>query len=140
MSATDARPDIPFAWRLVDSVHHLTPADQWPSRGRELDLAVAAAIARASVNGGGATMADSARRVAGRSHASRKDDPEGELLGNEAFVYVILGDNAHAIRLLKEYFTINPSHRALFAKANSWWWRPLKSDAAFADLVGFSHR
>jgi len=140
MSATDARPDIPFAWRLVDSVHHLTPADQWPSRGRELDLAVAAAIARASVNGGGATMVDSARRVAGRSHASRKDDPEGELLGNEAFVYVILGDNAHAIRLLKEYFTINPSHRALFAKANSWWWRPLKSDAAFADLVGFSHR
>jgi hypothetical protein len=57
----------------------------------------------------------------------------------EAFVHVVLNDKAEAIRLLKEYFAINPSHRAAFARANSWWWRPLRDDPAFAELVGYSH-
>ena len=35
-------------------------------------------------------------------------DPEGELLGTEAFVRVLLGDTDEAFRLLKPYFTIVP--------------------------------
>jgi serine/threonine-protein kinase len=139
MTATDAKPDIQFAWRLRDSLHHMTPADQWPSRGREMQLAVAAVIARAATNGADRPLADSARRVAKRAHALRKDDPDGELLGPESFVHMILNDKAEAIRLLKEYFAINPSHRAGFARTNHWWWRPLRDDPAFAELVGFSH-
>jgi serine/threonine-protein kinase len=139
MTAPDAHPDIPRAWRLLDSLHHMTPDEQWPSRGREMQLAVAAAIARAATLNVDRPLADSARRVAKRAHALRKDDPDGELLGPESFVHMILNDKSEAIRLLKEYFAINPSHRAGFARTNHWWWRPLRDDPAFADLVGFSH-
>ena len=48
----------------------------------------------------------------------------------------LLGDKDDAFRLLKEYFALNPGHRALFAKGNSWWWRPLKDDPRFSELVG----
>jgi len=139
MTAASGRPDIPRAWHLVDSLQHMTPAEEWPSRGREMQFAVAASIARAAMQDRAASLADSARRVAKRAHASRKIDPDGELLGMEAFVHVVLNDKAEAIRLLKEYFAINPSHRAAFARANSWWWRPLRDDPAFAELVGYSH-
>jgi tetratricopeptide (TPR) repeat protein len=141
MTAAGARPDVGLAWKLLDSLRAMTPADQWPSRGRELQLAVAAAIGRAAVSGGGdSALVDSAKHVMQRSHASRKDDPDGELLGNEAFVAVILGDKPKAFRLLKEYFALNPTHRAKFAQANSWWWRPLRDDPAYAELVGFQSR
>lgn len=103
-----------------------------------MQLAVAAVIARASVAASDPSLADSARRVAKRAHATRKDDPDGELLGNEAFVHVVLNDKSEAIRLLKEYFAINPSHRAGFARTNHWWWRPLRDDPAFSELVGYS--
>ena len=139
MTAPDTRHEIPFAWQLLDSLHRMTPAEQWASRGREMQLAVAAVIARAAVAGSDAPLADSARRVAKRAHATRKIDPDGELLGNEAFVHVVLNDKPEAIRLLKEYFAINPGHRAGFARTNHWWWRPLRDDPAFADLVGYSH-
>jgi tetratricopeptide (TPR) repeat protein len=139
MTAPGAHPDLPRAWRLIDSLHHAIPSEQWPFRGRQLQLAVAAAIARAAKNGEGHALVDSAEHVVQRMHASRTEDPEGELLGNEAFVRVVLGQNAEAIRLLKQYFALNPTHRSLFARANSWWWRPLRDDPSYAELLGFQH-
>jgi len=59
------------------------------------------------------------------------------LLGTTALVYVLLGDRTGAFNALKSYFAINPSHRALFAKANSWWWRSLRDDPRYGELVGF---
>src|SRR6185369_1757773 len=133
MTAPAARPDIPRAWSLLDSLKAATPPPQWSARHRELQLAVAVAIARAaSVPGANrATLADSARRVAERTRTTRAQDPEGEQLGQEALVHVVLGDNAAAIRLLKEYFALNPTHRSAFSKGNSWWWRPLRDDPSF---------
>src|SRR5262245_13715212 len=137
MTAPAARPDIPRAWSLLDSLKPLPPPAQWAARHRELQLAVAAAIARAaSAPGADRTrLADSARRVAERTRTTRAEDPEGEQLGQEALVHVVLGDNAAAIRLLKEYLALNPTHRSAFSKGNSWWCRPLRDDQNFSALL-----
>jgi len=139
MTPPTARPDIDRAWALIDSVHRLSPADNWDWQERSLRLAVAAVLARAASQDSARrwSLADSARRVVARAHPSRTQDPEGELLGTEALVYVFLGDKTAAFQSLKSYFAINPSHRALFAKGNSWWWRPLRDDPRYAEVVGF---
>jgi len=139
ITAPTARPEIDHAWALIDSVHRKSPEQKWDWEERQLRLVVAAVIARAAKSDSArrTELADSARRVAARAHATRAQDPEGELLGTEALVYVLLGDKPAAFQALKSYFAINPSHRALFAKTNSWWWRDLRADPRYADLVGF---
>jgi hypothetical protein len=142
MTARGSTPDINAAWALVDSIRVRVPADQWRPYQLAAHTIVAAVIARAAAadSANRAVLADSARHVLRAAAASRDDDPEGELLGFQAFARTLLGDRDDAFRLLKEYFTINPSHRALFAKGNSWWWRPLRDDPRFEELVGFQQR
>jgi hypothetical protein len=120
----------------------MVPPDQWASYRPEPQTIVAAVIARAAGmdSANRRLLADSARAVLRSARATREQDPEGELLGTQAFVRTLLGDKDDAFRLIKEYFTINPSHRALFAKGNSWWWRPLMDDPRFEELVGYQHR
>jgi serine/threonine-protein kinase len=142
MTARGSRPDIATAWSLVDSVRARVPADQWPPYKLAVETIVGAVIARAAAvdSANRVVLADSARHVLQAAKASREMDPEGELLGFQAFARTLLGDKEDAFRLLKEYFAINPSHRALFAKGNSWWWRPLMDDPRFEELVGFQRR
>ena len=139
MTARGAAVDIDRAWKLADSLRRITPAEQWTSYEPAVRIIVAAAIARGAVTDPSrrATLADSARRVLQTTVVARDVDPAGELVGTQAFVFTLLGDKDQAFRLLKEYFAINPSHRALFAKGNSWWWRPLMDDPRFGELVGY---
>ncbi len=139
MTPPTAHPDINRGWTLIDSLHRLSPGDNWAWKERQMKMVVAAAIARAASadTAQRATLGDSARRVLARARATPAQDPEGELLGMEALVDVFLGDKAAAVQALKKYFAINPSHRALLAKANSWWWRPLREDPRYAELIGF---
>lgn len=139
MTAPGARPDIPLAWRLVDSSAVRLPPDRRKVHRSEMEIVVAGAIARAASTdtANRAAFADSARRVIARARPTRSEDPSGDLVGDEAFVDVVLGDKTAAFQKLKEYFTINPSHRALLARGNSWWWRPLRDDPRFAELVGY---
>jgi serine/threonine-protein kinase len=142
MSASGSRPDVVGAWEFGDSLHRMLEPRAWGAQWREIHLAIAAAIARAALvdSANRAILADSARRVVVRARADRTQDPDGELLGLQAFVSVLLGDRDEAFRSLKEYFAINPSHRALFARTSSWWWRPLRADPRFGELVGFADR
>lgn len=139
MTSRGIDPDIGKAWSLVDSLRKMVTADEWESLRRESMIAAAAVIARAAGNDSARrpALADSTRRVLRRAEAAPGEDPSGELLGMQAFVRTLLGDRDEAFRLLKQYFTRNPGHRALFARGNSWWWRPLKDDPRFAELVGF---
>jgi tetratricopeptide (TPR) repeat protein len=141
LTARGTDPDIALAWSLVDSIGQRTPDEQWEHGARKgAELVVAAVIARAAAGDSGrrALLADSARKVLVRARPSREEDPEGELIGTEAFVRTLLVEKDEAFRLLKEYFALNPGHRALFAKGNSWWWRTLKDDPRFSELVGHS--
>jgi serine/threonine-protein kinase len=142
MTAPGARPDVGQAWLVADSLRGMMEPGAWEAQHSQYQIAVAAAIARAALadTANRARLADSARHVLQRAHASRREDPDGELLGLEAFVSVLLGDRDRAFQFLKEYFTINPSHRAAFARTSSWWWRPLRDDPRFAELVGYQTR
>jgi serine/threonine-protein kinase len=134
---TSARPpDAAEAWREMEELRRRTPADDWPFREREARILVAAALARAG-------QSDSARRVLEHARADAVVDPQRELLSFEAFVRTLLGtegDRAEAFRLLRIYVAANPAHRAGFADSQSWWWKPLRDDPRWAELVGGARR
>jgi serine/threonine-protein kinase len=123
---SDARaPDAAAAWQLHAELKRLTPAGEWAYTGREAQLLVAAAVGRAG-------MKDSASRIMLAARAGPDVDPERELLTIEAFVRDLLGERDEALALLKQYLTLQPDHRRGFRESQSWWWRGLKSDPAFA--------
>ena len=68
-------------------------------------------------------IADSARHVLIRARAEPGSnvDPKRDLAAIEASVRVRLGDQDEAVRLLKDYLTVNPDHRKGFAKHSGWW-------------------
>ena len=123
------KPDIAQAWALVGALRKLTPENEWPFAGREAPMLVAAALARAG-------LADSARRVLERSRGDATIDPSRDLLIDEAVVRTMLGDKTEALRLLKTYLVANPDHRKGMAETQSWWWRDLKNDPRYREMVG----
>jgi TolB-like protein len=122
------KPDIGEAWRLVGAMRALTAPSEWTFRGKEAQMLVAAGLARAG-------MADSARRVLLRSRADPSLDPNRDLLETEAMVRTILGDRGEAVRLLKMYLVANPQHRKGMAETTVWWWRDLKTDPGYQNLI-----
>ena len=92
-------------------------------------ILVAAVLARAGAG-------DSARRLLARSRADAEIDRERELVSYQAFVRVLLGDRDEALELLKQYLAANPEHRVGFATGYHWWWRDLRDDPRFRQLVG----
>jgi hypothetical protein len=124
-----APPDIDSAWAYRDVF-----VARSPERGRELarrkaDILVAGVLANAG-------LADSARRVLLRSRApSPQLDPERQLPAAEAPIRVMLGDHDEAVRLIKDFLTVNPHHRRGFVNRTMWWWRDLQSNPQFKALI-----
>ena len=135
LSAKGNRADVEEAWRLVDAVQKVVPAQQREFEGRAARIYAAAVIARAGQAESRPELADSARRVLLAARAGADVDPRGELLPREAFVRTMLGERSEAIDLLKRYLTAHPEHRGGFAKANAWWWRDLQADPRFKELA-----
>src|SRR2546426_120425 len=130
LMTTDAKqPDVAEAWRLVDQLAKLTPERQRSLSHLQAQIAVAAVLARAG-------LADSARHLLVRSKGDPKVDPDGELLAYAAFAYTRLGDRDEAFRLLKAPMAANPAHGVGIARASHWWWRDLRNDPRFTELVG----
>jgi hypothetical protein len=65
-------------------------------------------------------------------------DPERELLSHEALVRELLGQRDEALALLKQFIVAKPEHRTGYANSQSWWWRGLKTDPRFQELVGIT--
>jgi serine/threonine-protein kinase len=127
-SARDADPAA--AWRLVDTLRARTPAKEWPYLGREASMLAAAAAGRAGLK-------DSAGRVLERARGGPDVDPDRELLTIEAFLRDQMGQRDMALALLQQYLVAHPEHRSGFASPRgSWWWRGLRSDPRFRELVG----
>jgi hypothetical protein len=122
-------PDVPRAWRLVDSLVALTPAAQRDFKRLNAQMAVAAVLARAGLK-------DSARHLAQRSRGSADVDPTRDLVFMQAFVSTLLGDRDAALKALKVYLAANPERRATLADDAGWWFRSLENDPGFQELVG----
>ncbi len=129
LTLKDVDPDVPKAWHLVTELRDLGPAQQAEFDRLRDQILVAAVLARAGAG-------DSARRLLARSRADAEIDRERELVSYQAFVRVLLGDRDEALALLKQYLAANPEHRVGFATGYHWWWRDLRDDPRFRQLVG----
>ena len=123
------QPDVPTAWRLVEELRAMTPAKEWPGLGREAQMLAAAAIGRAGLK-------DSADHVLVRARGGPDVDPDRELLTVEAFIRELLGQRDASLELLKQYLVARPEHRQGLAVSQSWWWRGLRADPRFTEMVG----
>jgi serine/threonine-protein kinase len=125
-------PDIPAAWADYGKLQALTPPKAWQLQQSEAKMLVAAGLARAG-------QQDSARKLLVAARPDRTADPEGNLLSIEAFIRTLFNtkaDTDEAFRLLQRYLSEHPAHLAGLKKSQSWWWKQLKQDARFAELVG----
>ena len=130
MLTTKARqPDPALAWRLADSMVALAPPE-----GRDYERLYDANVVAAVL--GRAGLADSARRVIERSGGDPTVDPQGELAFVAAFAYLQVGDKAKAIDRLKRFLTASPGRREAFAEDEGWWFRDLRGDPDYQQLIG----
>jgi TolB-like protein/tRNA A-37 threonylcarbamoyl transferase component Bud32 len=131
---TDAvKPDIPAAWADYANLQSLMPPKQWEYGQHEAKMLIAAGLARTP------GLQDSARHVLLTARGDRTSDPGGDLLQVEAFVRTLFHnptDTDEAFALLRRYLSEHPAHLAGLKKSQSWWWKQLKEDARFRELVG----
>ncbi|HYT82434.1 MAG TPA: serine/threonine-protein kinase [Gemmatimonadales bacterium] len=123
------KPDVPAAWALLEEYVTLYHPNEREFRRRWGQMLVAMNLVRAG-------LPDSARAVAARARADAKIDPTRSLAYVEAMVRNMLGDRDEALRLLNQYLAANPPDRASMAKDDTWWWRGLRDDPRFKQLVG----
>jgi serine/threonine-protein kinase len=131
-------PDVPLAWRLADSLTAMSPEETRPFDRLYNSLMVASVLGRASTAGGAdaARLADSARAVIRRSKGDAIVDPQGDLALIAAFAYVQLGDKERAIDEMKGYLAASPARREAFKGDEGWWFRDLRSEPAYQQLIG----
>jgi serine/threonine-protein kinase len=126
-----AKPDIPAAWRDYAKLQGLSTPKEWVYQQHEAKMLIGAGLAKAGLQ-------DSARKLLVSARADKTADPTGELLSIEAFIRTLFNDpkdTDESFRLLQSYLSANPAHQAGLAESQSWWWKRLKQDPRFAELV-----
>jgi tetratricopeptide (TPR) repeat protein len=121
-------PNVDSAWAYAKTYVDMTPTAERPTAIKMSRILVAGALVYAN-------LPDSARHVLVSARATRAEDPTRELEGLEAVMRVKLGDKAEAVRLIADYLTVNPDHRAGFAKRVGPWWRDLQDYPRFKALL-----
>jgi serine/threonine-protein kinase len=123
--------DTARLWKDYAELQRLTPPAQWKMRQLEARMLVSAGLARAGLR-------DSALKVIASARPDPADDKEGELAGIEAFIRTLFGtgaDTTEAFRILNDYVSGSPQHRAGLAESQNWWWETMKLDPRWNDLV-----
>jgi serine/threonine-protein kinase len=130
LMTTDARPaDVDEAWRLANQMIDQAPPQRQGFIRRQAQIVVSGVLVRAG-------LPDSARSVLAASRVDRATRITRNLLYNEAYIHVLLGDYDEAIDLLVEYVASNPrSARRLEAgEMQFWWWRELAEHPRFGEI------
>ena len=116
MTTRQEAPNVPRAWRVLDSMLARTPPRDSAFARLNGRLLVAGVLARAG-------LADSARHVAQRSRGDAQMDPTRDLALTAAYVYILIGDRPAAMDQLKVYLAANPARRQGFADDPGWQFR-----------------
>ena len=126
-------PDPRTAWTLVAKANEIDPPSHARAVGRAYlpiyrEMMAAATSARAG-------QVERARAVSSRAWRDVDNDADVrmDLVYEEAYVHLLLGESSQAISLLSEYLAARPSLRALVARHPRW--RPLWRDSAFVQLT-----
>jgi serine/threonine-protein kinase len=130
-------PNVAAAWAVADSAVSLSTEAARPLDRLTSNMLVAAVIARAA-KAGQPALADSARRVVRASLGDAQIDAPRELAFYGSFVHAILGDNAEAIRLLKEHLAASPQRMESMRNDPGWWYKDLERDPQFRQLLGLN--
>ncbi len=130
MTMPESDPDVEKAWRLLAELEEMLPPEQREFQTHRARMVVGAVIGRAG-------LTDSARAVLGRARPAPSTDPHRELVGFEAAMRVIIGDEEEAVSLIRRYETANPGH--FQEGTDHWWWTPLEDDPEFRRLTGAEH-
>ena len=131
MLAPVSEPDPELAWELSARADSLTPPQARPFQSALRRILVGGVLARAE-------LPDSARAVLESARVGPDVDPDQDLVGLEALIQTMLGDQDEAVRLLRRYAVGNPDHMAGFLEVDGglhWWWRPLRDHADFRSLL-----
>jgi len=131
LTVKSVKPDVAKAWQDYNRLQQLTPPAAWKLRQLEARMLIAAGLARSG-------MRDSALKVIATARPDPADDKEGELAGIEAFIRTLFGtaaDTTEAFQILNRYVSGSPQHRAGLAESQTWWWKGMKQDRRWADLV-----
>jgi len=133
--AEDVRnnPDPKLAWQLVAEGDRIEPQERATSAGRPYlptfrRMMAAVVSARAG-------QKDSARAVAARARALVGKDRvlSTDFKYDDAYLHLVLGEQAAAVRLLSDYLTKKPSHGELVSKHPRW--ESLRSNAGFREII-----
>ena len=122
-------PDIPRAWQLLDEWETRAPQNRIEFERHKARMVLAMALARAG-------LGDSAAAVAEGARAGAELDPAREMMYYEVIVRSMIGDNDEALRLLSTYLASNPHLRESQADDDSWWFRDLRQDPRYGNIVG----
>jgi hypothetical protein len=127
--ATDVRDvEVEEAWKLAERFRRMQPAKVRELEGRIAEAFVAIKLARAG-------LADSAMRVIERTRTGGAIDPDRQLLQYEAYVRLLRGERAEALKLLEQFLAVNSAIRKGMARRPSWWWRDLANDPRFRTML-----
>jgi TolB-like protein len=124
----DQPPDIDRAWQHYREYLGLIPPNARQFHEHYGQMLVAVALARAGLK-------DSADQVAVRARADSTLDETRELPQVEAVVRTLLGDRDGALRQLSIYLAANPHLRPGMAREQTWWFRELRQDPRYQQLV-----
>ncbi len=131
LTVKSLKPDVTRAWKDYAQLQKLTDPQDWKLTQLQARMLIAAGIARSGLR-------DSALKVLTGAEPDPSDDKDGELAGQEAFVRTLFGtkeDTTATFSILSRYLSGAPQHRAGFAKSQSWWWKGLRTDPRFKELV-----
>ena len=124
----DQKPEIDQLWRSYGRYLEVSPPNAVLNRHYGLML-VAIGLARAGLR-------DSSVSTALRARADSTVDQTRDLALLEAIARTLLGDRDEALRQLDVYYTANPHLRASMAQDQSWWWRDLRQDPRYWEVIG----
>lgn len=129
MASPAREPGVEGSWQIARAVDSLAPPAERRFQGILARMYVSGVLARAG-------MADSARSVLSRARGrvTPEVDPQEFLLGVEAYVRTLLGEEDRAIDLLSRYVAAHPGHEFGVAGEISWRWRPLQDRPGFQKI------
>ncbi len=128
MTAPGSQPDVPAAWTWLARLDSLTPKPLAPYETRQGRMLVGGILGRAG-------LADSARAVLTSARGNPEIDPTQDLVGVEAFMRTLVGDQDTALSLLQRYVAANPGHAFTRGGGMSWWWRTLQDKPGFQSVL-----
>ncbi|HET9425580.1 MAG TPA: serine/threonine-protein kinase [Gemmatimonadaceae bacterium] len=127
-TTTLARPNIDSVWAYQKRFVSLHDANARAYADRYSRVIVAGAYVRAN-------QPDSAKLILDAAHPTAAQDPQREIIGNEAVIRVMLGQHEQAVTLLENYLAKHPDHLQGLAKRVGPWWRDIQGNARFKRLI-----